>query len=67
MNFPLYQYSKELHCWIWLCSVQITGTVQQYMFPEGTFGYPFWIIGLKKGVLANDYLKNVKTIQIVLV
>lgn len=64
MNLPLYQYSKELKCWIWLSNVIIHGTVEMYSFLKGSFGYVFWKAGLYKTGIDANFMDKVKTMQI---
>lgn len=64
MNLPLYQYSKELKCWIWLSSIQITGMYfRMYWFPKGNLSYEINLYAFTK-VFNPEFIKNVKTIQI---
>lgn len=67
MNIPLYQYSKELKCWVWLANIQITGKYfRMFWFPKGSLSYEINLYSVTK-IWNINFMKNVKTIQIKLI
>ncbi len=63
MNKRIYQYSKELKVWIWLCTIQCSGSLEQYWFEKGSFCYEMHLYALTK-IWNPCFMQNVKTTQI---
>ena len=64
MSVPIYQYSTHLKQWIWLCSIHSYNNLNIPWFPKGSICYYFHIYGLGVIPWNDDFMKEVKTIQI---